>query len=152
MDSELVTGSESETGRNGTRYSSLSTSYAEYFEELCPYYIHAGMTYDQFWNQDCTMVKAYRKAYDMKQEDDNFKLWLQGRYIYDALCAVAPIVRAFSKARKPADYVSEPYMLKTEYSKYRERQKQAESTNKARAFMESFAVEFNRRFEEKKGG
>lgn len=150
MDSELVTGSESETGKNSESRSSLF-SYTEYFEKLCPYYISAGMTYDEFWNQDCLIVKAYRKVRDMRLEEDNFKMWMQGRYIYDALCAVAPIVRAFSKARRPNDYVSDPYPLKTEYSKYRQKQKEHESDNKAKALVESFAIEFNKRFDAKGG-
>jgi len=153
VDSELVTGSESNTGRNGNNHSSLLTSYTEYFDQLCPYYINAGMTYDQFWNGDATMVKAYRKAHDMKLEEDNFKLWLQGKYFYDALLCVAPILRAFSKARKAVDYHDQPFMLKTEYSEVRKRQTEQESDNKAKAMMEAFATKFNKEFlERKKGG
>lgn len=111
------------------------------------------MTYDQFWNGDATMVKAYRKAHDMKLEEDNFKLWLQGKYFYDALLCVAPILRAFSKARKAVDYHDQPFMLKTEYSEVRKRQTEQESDNKAKAMMEAFATKFNKEFlERKKGG
>ena len=151
MDSELVTGSESQ-GRNGADHSSLPTSYTEYFNQLCPFYINAGMTYDQFWNEDSTMVKAYRKAHDMMLEEENFKLWLQGRYFYDALCCVAPIFRAFSKAKKPLDYHDQPFTLKTEYSEVRKKQQEAESDRKAKAMMEAFATKFNKEFLEKKGG
>lgn len=152
MDSELVTGSESEQGRNSSRCSSLRTSYTESFERLCPYYISIGMTYDQFWNQDSTMVIAYRRAHEMKLEEDNFRMWLQGRYVYDALCCVAPIFRAFSKAKKPIDYHDQPFMLKTTYSEMRKKQQEQDSDQKARAMLESFAVSFNKKFLEKKGG
>lgn len=151
MDSELVTGSESK-GRNGTDHSSLPTSYTTYFDQLCPYYINAGMTYDQFWNDDPMIAKAYRKAHDMKLEEENFELWLQGKYIYDALCCVSPIFRAFSKAKKPIDYHDQPFALKTEYSEVRQKQKETESDHKAREMMEAFATKFNQKFKEKKGG
>ena len=150
MDSELVTGSESDTGRNSEGRSSL-LSYTEYFEKLCPYYINAGMTYDEYWNGDADMVKAFRKVHDMRLEEDNFKMWLQGRYIYDALCSVAPIFRAFSKARRPGEYVKDPYSLKTEYSEYREKQRKIESDDKAKAWLEAFATRFNAEFD-KRGG
>ncbi len=148
MDSELVTASESEPGRKGNKPSSLT----EYFEKLCPYYIQAGMTYEQFWDGDPAMVRAYRKAYDMQMETKNFYLWLQGRYFYDALCCVAPIIRAFSKAKKPIEYHEQPFMLNTAYSEVRKKQKETASDHKAKQMMEAFAAQFNQKFQSKKGG
>ena len=148
MDSELVSDSESDTGRKGRKPSSLT----EYFEKLCPFYINAGMTYDPYWYGDATIVKAYRKAYHMQMENKNFYLWLQGRYFYDALCCVAPILRAFSKAKKPIAYHEQPYELNTEYSEVRRKQREKESDNKARQMMEAFATQFNQKFKSKKGG
>ena len=46
------------------------------------------MTYDQYWNDDCQLVKFYRKAHKLKNEQKNQELWLQGMYIYEALCNV----------------------------------------------------------------
>ena len=151
MESELVTGSDSK-GRNGKDRSALPTSYSNFFEELCPFYINAGMTYDQYWNGDSSMVRAYKEAHNMKLEEENFELWLQGRYFYDALCCVSPIIRAFSKARKPIEYLTEPYMLKTKYSEYREEQRRRANDDKAKAAMEAFAAKFNEKFKDKKGG
>ena len=37
--------------------------------------------------------------------------WEQGLYIYEALCDVSPILRAFSKATKPLQYPQQPYGL-----------------------------------------
>ena len=152
MDSELVTGSESDKRRNGADRSSFIASYTEYFNQLCPFYLNAGMTYEQFWDGDSSMVRAFRKAHDMRLEEDNFKMWLQGKYFYDALCCVAPIFRAFSKAKKPIDYHDQPFMLKNEYSEIRKKQAETESDNKARAMLEAFAEKFNQKFKEKKGG
>ena len=64
MDSELVSGSESyHTGRDGGQNRpTLPFTYSKKFEDLCPFYMSIGMTYDQYWNEDSTMVTMYRKA------------------------------------------------------------------------------------------
>lgn len=152
MDSELVSGSESSNGEGGgtSRPSSLST-YGEQFERLCPLYMALGMTYEQYWDGDAELVRAYRKAHELRQEMQNQTLWLQGMYIYEALCCVAPILRPFSKSKKPIPYRSQPYPLNTTFSKEKEAKRKRDSDNKAKAKMESFMVQFNRKFE-KKGG
>lgn len=86
-------------------------SLQEAFEEACPVYLMYGMTYHQYWNGDVYAHRAVRKAYKLKVEAQNHGYWLQGMYIYEALCNVAPILRAFSKANKPGKYPSEPYDL-----------------------------------------
>lgn len=71
-----------------------------------------GMTYDEFWHQDVTMTKAYRKADEMRRRRQNESLWLQGMYIYEALCDVAPVFHAFAKkGTKPSPYSKEPYAI-----------------------------------------
>lgn len=71
------------------------------------------MTYEQFWNGDPTMTRAYLKAHKLKEERESEKLkwiiWEQGLYNYEALCYVSPIVRAFSKATKPLPYPEKPH-------------------------------------------
>lgn len=83
------------------------------FEEICPYFISIGMTYEQFWYGDVSMPKYYQKAFEMKEKREAKKgkwtIWEQGLYIYEALCDVSPILRAFSKAKKPLPYTSKPY-------------------------------------------
>ena len=71
-----------------------------------------GMTYDEFWSQDVTLVRAYRKADELRRRRQNEILWLQGCYIYEALCDVAPIFHAFAKkGTKPQPYAKEPYAI-----------------------------------------
>lgn len=71
-----------------------------------------GMTYDEFWNQDVALVRVYRKADELRQRRQNQAAWLQGMYIYNALCDVAPIFHAFAKkGTKPQPYVEEPYPI-----------------------------------------
>lgn len=86
-----------------------------------------GMTYHQYWNGDVYAHKAVRRAYKLKLEAQNQGYWLQGMYIYEALCDVAPIVRAFSKATKPGKYPAEPYDLFAE-----ERQQKQDNADRER--------------------
>lgn len=88
------------------------TSYREIFENALPNYLFMGMTPEQFWNGDCSLTVAYRKAYEMKQEADNTRLWLQGAYIYDAISRLIPIMQPFAKkGTKAVPYLEKPYPL-----------------------------------------
>ena len=72
-----------------------------------------GMTYDEFWNQDVRLVEVYRKAQELREKRRNQELWLQGMYVYEALCDASPLFR-FSMKRgtvKPEPYVKEPYPI-----------------------------------------
>ena len=83
-----------------------------------------GMSYDEFWNQDVALVRAYRKADELKRRRQNEALWLQGMYIYEALCDAAPIFHAFAKkGTKPLPYSKEPYAItETEIRERNERE------------------------------
>ena len=71
-----------------------------------------GMTYDEFWHGDVSMVRAYRKAQELRDKRKNQELWLQGMYVYEAICDVAPILHAFAKkGTKPEPYAKEPYPI-----------------------------------------
>lgn len=148
MDSELVRDSESDdTGGGKPRPRSLT--YKEQFEQLFPFYLAMGMTYEEYWNGDSTLVKAYRKAQELKKQMQNELLWLQGMYFYEALCCVAPILKAFSKQRKPVPYRDSPYPLDASQQGASDPEKVKYDKQKAK--MEAFMVSFNKRFE-KKGG
>lgn len=85
-------------------------TYTDIFYEVVPNYLVYGMTWEQFWYDDPLIAKAYREAYELKQKQENYSAWLQGAYIYDALCAVSPVMRAFAKGgTRPAPYVKKPY-------------------------------------------
>lgn len=84
------------------------------FQEVCPFFISIGMTYEQFWRDDVTMTKMYLKAYEIRQKNkieiDQWNIWKQGMYIYEALCDVSPVLHAFSKkGTKPLPYPEVPY-------------------------------------------
>ena len=72
-----------------------------------------GMTYDEFWNQDVAMVRAYRKADELKRRRQNETLWMQGWYSRDAL--LSTVGNMFSgKSSAPIEYPAEPYAVTAE--------------------------------------
>lgn len=81
-----------------------------------------GMSYDEFWDGDVEAVKAYRKAYELKERRKNQELWLQGMYFYEALCDASPLFRFSMKKGtiKPEPYVKEPYPITESEVKERE--------------------------------
>ena len=78
-----------------------------------------GMTSAEFWEQDPALVLYYREAHKLKFEEQNRMAWLQGRYIYDALCAVSPLFHDLAKrGTTAAPYYEEPIKF---YQSERER-------------------------------
>ena len=49
MESELVTGSDSNIGGDNN---SPPSRYTDVFEQVCPFYLSIGMTWEQFWDGD----------------------------------------------------------------------------------------------------
>ena len=102
-------------------------SLAEMFTQLCPSYMAMGMSYDDFWNRNTKVHKAYREAFEQKKAYRNWEMWWQGSYIYEALLKVAPVMRAaFGKGTvEPGKYSDEPYpMSKKEADAQQERRRQ----------------------------
>jgi hypothetical protein len=97
--------------KEGEESSVESISLTQIFEELCPIYMSYGMSYDEFWYGDAYRAKFYREAYNIQIKHRDEEFWIQGMYIYDALCKVSPILHAFSKSgTKPLPYPDKPYM------------------------------------------
>lgn len=130
---------------------SLVVTYTAQFEQVFPYYLAIGMTPEQFWDGDSTLAEAYRKAFSIRQELQNQQAWLQGMYVYEAICDVAPILRALSKATKPQPYSKQPYTLQNTTSISQQRKEESEkiNDNKAKDMLSAFAVRWNKKFEER---
>lgn len=78
------------------------------------------MTYEQYWEQDSWLVKAYRKAHEIRRDEANFNAWLQGMYVYEAIADIAPILHAFAKkGTKARKYSEKPYEFKKPEKKTR---------------------------------
>ena len=92
-----------------------------------------GMSYDEFWNGDVFMVKAYRKANELRDRRMNQELWLQGKYVYDALCSASPLFRFSTKPAKSEPYVKEPYPITAAEVREREERKAREEEERFKA-------------------
>ena len=60
-------------------------SYRKIFTEVFPSYLAMGMSYDEFYNKDHELAKAYRIAFEKKRRQDNEDMWRQGLYTYIAI-------------------------------------------------------------------
>lgn len=73
-----------------------------------------GMTAQNFWEDSPYLVTAFRKLHELKREERNQELWLQGLYNYRAFSAV---MEEFSygmngkKGSQPKGYIKEPIPL-----------------------------------------
>ena len=106
------------------------------------------MTYEQFWEMDCELVKYYRKAAKIKQALDNQQAWLQGAYFYEALADVSPILHAFAKkGAKPIPYRDSPYPVGVNDKSPDKAEKEKKIDNRAKAGMEMFMIANKQRFE-----
>lgn len=130
-----------------------SVSLSEIFEELCPIYMGYGMSYDEYWYGDCFKAQYYREAYEIQIKHKDEEFWMQGMYIYDALCRVSPILHAFSKSgTKPLPYPEKPYSTLLDENKSKE-DKEQEIKNeqlKARLHFEKWARETAKQFNKNK--
>ena len=150
MDSELVSSSLSAKEGGGRDSSSPSFTYTERFYEMFPYYLSIGMTPEQYWDGDCTLVKYYRKADELRNDRRNQEMWLQGMYIYEAICDVSPILHAFAKkGAKPHPYPSKPYAISEKQIKQEREEKERKIAEKGKRFMTALMQSNNKRFEEK---
>ena len=80
-------------------------TYTEIFEEVFPYYLAMGMTYEQFWIDEPKLTVFYRKADEIRKRRMNEELWLNGIYTAEALAST--VGNMFAKGEKHK-YPSEP--------------------------------------------
>ena len=108
-----------------------------------------GMTWEQFWEQDCSLVKDFREAHRIRLEEENYIAWLHGLYIYEALCNVSPLFRAFSKSgTRAGPYPEKPH----EFDRREHLTEEQENERKMKAGMAQMAriaERFNKSFFQK---
>lgn len=152
---------EGESGLESSSESVRLLTFAELADELCPQYMSIGVSFQEYWHGDYTQLAYYAKAFEVQRERANYDAWLQGAYVYDAVCMVSPILRAFAKSgTKPVPYHKEPYGAKSSGSGATADSKKPKKTDKeiqdiqalnASAKFASFMTQWNRRFESEGG-
>lgn len=101
------------------------TSLSTFFEKMCSIYMSYGMSYDEFWYDSPYRAKFYLESYKLKIRQQDEHMWMQGMYIYEALCKVSPVLHAFSKkGTKPLPYSTKPYLSDNDYFKSEQEKEQ----------------------------
>ena len=127
--------------------SATHVSYTERFEEVFPYYLSLGMTYEQFWYKDPRLVRYYKEAEEIRQQRVNFEGWLQGLYTYQAIGSFVEILPAFpKKGARVRPYTDRPIPITAKEREEHERAEAIAKQKKMKARMEQFMNQFNRRF------
>ena len=106
-----------------------------------------GMPRNEFWYGDPDAAREYRTAYRLERDSKDYWAWRQGAYVYEAILDVAPILRAFSKAKRPEKYPDKPYGFGSEKAEEQEQKKP--EISRGQLFMETFAASWNKKFKEK---
>lgn len=109
----------------------------EVFDRMFPYYLSVGMTYELYWQGPAELVRAYREAEKLRNDTRNTEMWLQGMYIYEALCDASPIFHDFAKkGTKPRPYPSHPYDLHPKKKRTDARSEEKKKMEKGIRFMQ----------------
>ena len=100
------------------------------------------MTYEQFWYKEPKLVRAYRKADEIRRRRMNEEQWLAGMYTADALSAT--VGNMFSKGNKHK-YPSEPRPITRSEIESRKEREQREKVEKIKATFISKALDLNKK-------
>ena len=146
MEDEFLTDSSSAAPAE-TKPTKTST---QIMQEHLPYYLEAGMTYEQYWDGDVEMTVGYRKALDRRREWQNQMLWLQGLYFYKALYAIMPALSIKTKAQIEP-YLEEPIPITVKAEKEKKERDERRQFDENFAALQRLATAFNAKYQ-KKGG
>lgn len=127
---------------SGEVNSTLPQTYTEIFEEVFPYYLAIGMTYNQFWEEEPKLVRAYRKADEIRRRRMNEELWLNGMYTADALAST--VGNMFSKGNKHKYPVEPRPITRMELEERKERERKAK-VEKIKATFIARALDVNKK-------
>jgi len=92
---------------------------SEFFDAQAPYYIHYGMTADEYWNGVPQRAAEYRKAYEIKMEEENSFLHLTGQYNLEAFAVV------MSDKKNKHKYPKRPYAITKKEAMRRKKHEEA---------------------------
>lgn len=153
MEPFLVTGKGSDElidGYGRGRKPSFSYRYTDILDEACPKYLRAGMSYEDYWEGDPQMAVYYRKKLDQEIDYENFKAWLQGLYVYEAILDLVPAIKPFVKNPEIRPYRDKPISLTDVERENREEEENKQKLRNGRQFMEMMAASINQKMKERR--
>ena len=133
------------------------TPYGDMFDKLLPEYMAMGMTYEQFWDGEYGIKKAFRKAFRIRMENEqkiaDRNYWYMGQYVMAAIQAVPLIVPGINmkKGASLPDYPDKPFLMKQEELKQEEARKQHEEDQSklAMAMFQAMTAKFNKNIQKR---
>ena len=128
------------------------TPYGDMFDRLLPEYMAIGMTYDEYWDGEYGMKKAFREAFRIRMENEqrlsDRNNWYIGQYVMAAIQAVPLIVPGINmkKGASLPEYPDKPFLMKYEERKKEEARKQHEEDQSklAMAMFQAMTAKFNK--------
>ena len=145
---------EEESGELDSSSAEKPLTFSEYADEMCAYYMSIGVAYDEYWHGNYAMLAFRHKAFEMERKRAKYDAWIQGAYVYDALCMVSPVLHAFAKnGTKPMPYHEKPYGVESkERGAKNAEQSQAKTKEEIQAInasarFASFMTHWNKKFE-----
>ena len=133
-----------------------ATPYGDIFDEMLPHYLAMGMPYDVYWDGEYGTKTAFRKAYQIRMENEqrlaDRNNWYAGQYFIAALQAVPLMVNGFiPKGIHTRDYPDKPFFEQEEERKQEaDRKKKEEDQSKmAMAMFQAMIAKFNKNVEKR---
>ena len=135
------------------------TPYGDTFDAMLPHYMAIGMTYDQFWDGEYGIRKAFREANRIRIENEqriaDVNNWYLGQYMRTALqsvqlIAIAGVVGG-KKMPEPGKYPEKPFLQQADEEKKEEVKKQHEEDQSkiAMAMFQAMIGKFNKNIEKR---
>lgn len=133
----------------GEQVDSPSLTFSEYADELCAYYMAMGVPSDEYWYSNPSKLEKlqyYVKAHELRNEQRNQEMWLQGLYIHNAVSVV--LQNAFSKkGATPEKYMERPIRI----TPLTEKEKQENAEKERQKIIANFTA-WGKAWNKKKGG
>ena len=132
--------------------------YGDIFDELFPHYLLMGMTPEQYWDGESFLKAAYRKAYQMRIENEqrlaDQQNWYMGQYMISVLQCVPLLVGGLNvkpSTRLP-EYPNKPFLEKAaeERRETDRRKKEEDQAKLVMAMFQQGIMKFNKRMEQSK--
>lgn len=121
-------------------------TYGEFFREWFPFYKNCGMTYDQYWFDDPSLVIDYFRAYILARDEQNYFSWLHGFYNFVAFSdALSNFGAGLAGKHGTTNYMTEPIKIRPQT----EEEVEAENEAKRKKFVAALN-RFHARMETKK--
>ena len=84
---------------------------SDWLDELCPYYMFLGVSCEEFWHGDYTVLKYYVRADELHRQKMSEELWMAGLYNFNAVSTALSNFHFDGKKHKVNRYMEEPIRL-----------------------------------------